>query len=78
MFDSVILARLYHSVHVKPVCDVPYMMHPLYYVSTVERSMKHNVVFPQPERIDPMKAECGYTIQSDVWSFGITLVSTCG
>lgn len=30
----------------------------------------------QPERIDPSKAEKGYTIQSDVWSFGITLVST--
>ena len=28
----------------------------------------------QPERIDPKRAEKGYTIQSDVWSFGITLV----
>lgn len=27
-----------------------------------------------PERIDPIKAEWGYTIQSDVWSFGITLL----
>ncbi|XP_064406210.1 dual specificity mitogen-activated protein kinase kinase 6-like [Halichondria panicea] len=27
-----------------------------------------------PERIDPKKAEHGYTIQSDVWSFGITLL----
>ena len=28
-----------------------------------------------PERIDPAKACQGYTIQSDVWSYGITLVS---
>lgn len=27
-----------------------------------------------PERIDPFRASQGYTIQSDVWSFGITLV----
>ncbi|CAI8054304.1 Dual specificity mitogen-activated protein kinase kinase 2 (Fragment), partial [Geodia barretti] len=27
-----------------------------------------------PERIDPSTAGIGYTIQSDVWSFGITLV----
>ena len=27
-----------------------------------------------PEKIDPMRASQGYTIQSDVWSFGITLV----
>lgn len=28
-----------------------------------------------PERIDPARANQGYTIQSDVWSYGITLVS---
>ena len=28
-----------------------------------------------PERIDPVRASLGYTIQSDVWSYGITLVS---
>lgn len=28
-----------------------------------------------PERIDPATACKGYTIQSDVWSYGITLVS---
>ena len=27
-----------------------------------------------PERIDPARASLGYTIQSDVWSYGITLV----
>ena len=27
-----------------------------------------------PERIDPSKASLGYTILSDVWSYGITLV----
>ncbi len=27
-----------------------------------------------PERIDPCKASLGYTILSDVWSYGITLV----
>lgn len=27
-----------------------------------------------PERIDPTKASLGYTILSDVWSYGITLV----
>ncbi|XP_041379520.1 dual specificity mitogen-activated protein kinase kinase 4-like [Gigantopelta aegis] len=27
-----------------------------------------------PERIDPVRASLGYTIQSDVWSYGITLV----
>ncbi|KAL5474000.1 hypothetical protein EMCRGX_G028570 [Ephydatia muelleri] len=27
-----------------------------------------------PERIDPRRAEYGYAIQSDVWSFGITLL----
>lgn len=27
-----------------------------------------------PERIDPIRAAQGYTIQSDVWSYGITLV----
>jgi mitogen-activated protein kinase kinase 4 len=27
-----------------------------------------------PERIDPARATMGYTIQSDVWSYGITLV----
>lgn len=32
-------------------------------------------LFHKPERIDPTTAGKGYTIQSDVWSFGITLVS---
>ena len=27
-----------------------------------------------PERIDPVRAAQGYTIHSDVWSYGITLV----
>ena len=31
-------------------------------------------LYLQPERIDPSTAGIGYTIQSDVWSFGITLV----
>lgn len=29
----------------------------------------------QPERINPAANEQGYDIRSDVWSFGITLVS---
>ena len=33
------------------------------------------VLFKQPERIDPPEGCKGFGIKSDVWSFGITMVS---
>lgn len=48
-------------------------------VDSIARTMEVGCrPYMAPERIDPMKASQGYTIQSDVWSFGITLVKgTC-
>ena len=34
------------------------------------------VLFKQPERIDPPEGCKGFGIKSDVWSFGITMVSS--
>ena len=39
-------------------------------------SMRYFVDHFQPERIDPRASSRGYDVRSDVWSLGITLVST--
>lgn len=49
-------------------------------VNTLDFSKKYFLFLfhpsPKPERIDPSASRQGYDVRSDVWSLGITLVST--
>ena len=45
-----------------------------YSLPTFIFSYINNILCFQPERLDPTKVGCDYTVLSNVWSFGITLV----
>ena len=59
---------------------VTYLSSGIWVLKCLSYSWKYEIVkliefIFQPERIDPSSSRKGYDIRSDVWSFGITIVS---